>query len=71
MGIKDHLDHDTTLIIVADDSLRTIRNAYGGENTKYRDMLNMNIDRDYKADMEGDIALAENGFKTKDGKKII
>ncbi len=70
VGIKDHLDHDTTLIIVADDSLRTIRNAYGGANTKYRDMLNMNIDRDYKADMEGDIALAENGFKTKDGKKL-
>lgn len=46
------------VIVVADKSLRTIRNAYGGANEKHRDTLNMNIERDYKPDKEGDIALA-------------
>lgn len=46
------------VIIVADKSLRTIRNAYGGANQKNRDSLNVNIDRDYQPDLEGDIALA-------------
>ena len=31
----------------------------------------MNIDRDYKPDVEGDIALAEEGYSTVDGKKLI
>lgn len=47
------------VIIVADNSLRTVRNAYGGANAKYKDLLNINIDRDYKPDIEGDIALAK------------
>lgn len=47
------------LVIVADSSLRTIRNAYGGANKLNRDMLNMNIDRDYQPDIEADIALAK------------
>lgn len=47
------------VVIVADNSLRTIKNAYGGANQKDRDSLNMNIDRDYKPDLEGDIALAK------------
>lgn len=71
VGIKDNLDKKTTLLIVADDSLRTIKNAYGGANKKHRDMFNMNIDRDYKPDMEGDIALAQHGFETKEGEKLI
>ena len=51
------------VFIVADDSLRTIKNAYGGANKKHRDLLNMNIDRDYKPHVEGDIAMAQHGFK--------
>ena len=31
----------------------------------------MNIDRDYKADMEGDIALAKEGYETEDGKNLL
>jgi prolyl-tRNA synthetase len=46
------------VVIVADNSLRTVRNAYGGANKKNRDSLNINIDRDYQPDKEGDIALA-------------
>jgi len=67
VGIKDKLDKQTQLIIVADDSLRTISNAYGGNNKKNRDLLNVNIDRDYQADIEGDIALAKAGYSAKNG----
>jgi prolyl-tRNA synthetase len=70
-GIKSTMEKDIELIIVADDSLRTIRNAYGGANKKHRDMLNMNIDRDYKPDIEGDIALAKQGYTTIDGKQKL
>lgn len=47
------------VLVVADTSLRTVRNMYGGANQKHKDALNMNIDRDYKADVEGDVALAK------------
>ncbi|MEX0934571.1 MAG: proline--tRNA ligase, partial [Candidatus Saccharimonadales bacterium] len=46
------------VVIVADKSLRTIKNAYGGANQKDKDLLNINIDRDYQPDIEGDIAMA-------------
>lgn len=62
-GIKNGVDKKVELIIVADDSLRTIANAYGGSNKKNRDFLNMNIDRDYQPDQEGDIALAKAGYE--------
>lgn len=55
------------VIIVADDSLRTIRNAYGGANQKNKDLLNINIDRDYQPNLEGDIALAQEGFISEQG----
>lgn len=50
------------VVIVADDSLRTIKNAYGGANAKHRDALNINIDRDFTANVEGDIAMAKSGY---------
>lgn len=56
--------------IIADDSLRTIRNAYGGANKKHKDLLNVNIDRDYKPEIEGDIALAKEGFSSESGEKL-
>lgn len=71
VGIKEIVKKGTELIVVADDSLRTIKNAYGGANKKFRDLLNMNIDRDYKADIEGDIVMAQDGLLTGDGKKLI
>ena len=57
--------------IVADDSLRTIKNAYGGANKKNTDLLNINIDRDYKPHLEGDIAMAEEGYLSESGSKLI
>lgn len=59
------------VIIVADTSLRTIHNAYGGTNKKHKDFVNINIDRDYTADVEADIALAQPGMKSLDGGELV
>lgn len=58
------------VLVVVDDSLRTIKNAYGGANKKNRDLLNVNLGRDYKPNIEGDIALAEDGFLSPNGSKM-
>jgi len=59
------------VVVVADKSLRTIHNAYGGANQKNKDLLNINIDRDYKADIEADIALAQPGLQASEGGELI
>ncbi len=59
------------VVIVADKSLRTIRNAYGGANKKHRDLLNMNIDRDYQVDIEADIVMAEADMSSVKGGKLV
>jgi prolyl-tRNA synthetase len=56
--------------IVGDHSLRTVKNAYGGANKKNTDAININIDRDYKVSVEADIAMAQEGFVTKEGKVL-
>lgn len=70
VGIREIIEKDIELVIVADTSLRTVKNAYGGANKKHRDLFNMNIDRDYKADVEGDIALAKEGYESENGQKL-
>jgi len=57
--------------VVADNSLRTIKNAYTGANKKYRDLMNVNINRDYKPWLEGDIAQAKAGYLAPDGKQKL
>ncbi|MBP7875411.1 proline--tRNA ligase [Candidatus Woesebacteria bacterium] len=57
--------------IIADRSMRTVRNFYGGANQLNLDALNMNIDRDFTADVEGDIALAQDGFLAEDGGVLV
>ena len=69
--IKESIANETKLVIVADNSLYTLRNAYGGANKKNRDLLNMNIGRDYQPDITGDIALAKEGYLAKNGKKLM
>jgi len=54
--IKELVSKEIKLLIVADDSLKGIKNAYGGANKKHRDLLNINWERDYQADFEADIA---------------
>lgn len=58
------------VLVVGDDSLRTIKNAYGGANKKNRDLININIDRDYKLNIEGDIAMAQDGFASEEGSTL-
>jgi prolyl-tRNA synthetase len=55
------------VLVVADDSLRTVKNFYGGANKKNRDLINVNIDRDFKPELEGDIAMAQDGFLSPNG----
>lgn len=57
--------------IIGDISLRTVKNLYGGANKLHLDALNMNIDRDFTVDFEGDIAMAQDGFLTEDGKSKL
>lgn len=71
VGIKENLAEGVKLTIVADESLRGVRNPFGGANKKNKDYFNINIDRDYKMDIEGDIAMAQPGFISLDGKVLI
>ena len=57
--------------VIGDDSLRTIKNAYTGANKKNLDLINVNIDRDYKLDIKGDIALAKEGYLSLDKRPLI
>jgi prolyl-tRNA synthetase len=66
-GIKSGFE----VVLVGDKSLRTVRNMYGGANKKHRDILNINIDRDYTLDIEADIALAQPGFTSPDGGPLV
>jgi prolyl-tRNA synthetase len=59
------------VVVVGDKSLRTVRNMYGGANKKHKDLLNLNIDRDYKLDIEADIALAQPGMLSPDGGELV
>lgn len=65
------LDKNKKVLLVADDSLRGVKNAYGGANKKNFDFLNINIGRDYEPAIEGDIALAEAGFKSEPGEELL
>lgn len=62
---------DKKVLVVADDSLKTVKNCYGGSNKKNIDFLNVNMGRDYRPDLEGDIAMAEQGFLNEQGKKLL
>ncbi len=67
VGIKDIVEKGVEVVIVADETLSTIKNAYGGANKKHKDLLNMNMGRDYKPDIVSDIALAKEGCMAPDG----
>ncbi len=50
------------VIYVADDSLYTVKNFIGGYKTETTDTINVNYKRDFTCDIEGDVALAKNGY---------
>ena len=68
--IHEIAEKSIELIVIADTSLKTLKNAYGGANKLNRDLLNINFGRDYTPDQEGDIAVAKEGC-LKDGKKLV
>ncbi len=68
--IHEIADKSIELIVIADSSLKSIKNAYGGANKLHKDLLNVNYRRDFTPDREGDIAIAKEGY-LKDGKKLI
>jgi prolyl-tRNA synthetase len=67
VGLKERIKDGVELLIVGDDSLSTVRNAYGGANELHQDYLNINFDRDYQLDIEADIAMAHAGYLAPDG----
>lgn len=72
VGIKEKAKKNgVELIVVGDFSLKTIKNAYTGANEKHQDLMNVNIDRDYKVDIEADIALAKEGYVSKNDKPLV
>jgi prolyl-tRNA synthetase len=71
VGIKENREPGVELVIVADDSLRTVANCYGGNNAVHKDLFNINIDRDYQPDIEGDIALAQAGYPAVGGGTLL
>ena len=67
VGLQKSLPAGRQVKVIGDYSLRTIKNAYTGANKKHKDLLNVNIDRDYTVDVEADIALAKEGYLSKNG----
>ncbi len=56
---------------VADYSLLTVRNFIGGQKTETQDTANVNYRRDFTHAIEADVALAQPGHLTKDGKELF
>jgi prolyl-tRNA synthetase len=52
--------------VVADNSVATVKNMYSGANKLHVDGVNINLERDFKPDMMGDIAMAKAGFEASD-----
>lgn len=57
--------------IVADDSLKNLKNAISGANVEHRDYLNINLGRDFKPDQVVDIALAQAGHRALNGEVLV
>ncbi|MDQ7021137.1 MAG: proline--tRNA ligase [Candidatus Dojkabacteria bacterium] len=66
-GYKDY-DH---VMFVGDTSLRTVKNFIGGQKEETTDSRNVNYGRDFEHEITADIALAEDGFLSEDGSKLI
>lgn len=54
----------------ADLSLKSVVNFIGGQKEDETDSINVNYGRDFKADIEGDIAMVQKGFLAENNKKL-
>ncbi|HEY6736682.1 MAG TPA: proline--tRNA ligase [Candidatus Saccharimonadia bacterium] len=59
------------VVVVADPSLKGVKNLYGGANKKHEDLLDINYGRDFTADIEGDIAMAQPGMLSQSGGRLV
>jgi prolyl-tRNA synthetase len=60
------------VVYVADNSLKTVKNFIGGQKSDTTDSINVNYGRDFAHNIEADIATAQAGFLSVDGKlKLI
>ncbi|MEM7125822.1 MAG: proline--tRNA ligase [Chloroflexota bacterium] len=55
------------VLYVADNSLKTVRNIIGGQKEATTDSINVNYGRDFTHEIEGDVALPQDGFLAPDG----
>lgn len=60
-------DRECSVIYVADNSLKTVRNFIGGQKEETTDSINVNYGRDLKHEIEADVALAQAGFEAPKG----
>lgn len=56
---------------IGDLSLTTVKNFIGGQKEKTTDSINVNYGRDFKCEFLADIALAQPGYLTEDGKQKL
>jgi len=59
------------VIYVADLSLKTVKNFIGGQKEETTDSINVNYGRDFKHEIEADVAMAQAGFLAPDGKSKL
>ncbi len=59
------------VIYVADLSLKTVKNFIGGQKETKTDTANVNYGRDFKHEIEADVALAQAGFLAPDGRSKL
>jgi len=67
-GFVHSWGHDA--MYVADLSLKTVINFIGGQKEETTDSFNVNYGRDFKADVEADIVLAESGHTNQQGQEM-
>jgi prolyl-tRNA synthetase len=58
-------EHKDRIIFVADESITLAKNLYGGHKTDTTDPINVNYDRDFKADIVADVAEPIEGANCK------
>jgi prolyl-tRNA synthetase len=61
---------DARVIYIADESLKHVKNFIGGQKEEATDTRYVNYGRDFKHEIEGDIAMAQGGFVFK-GKTLV
>ena len=55
---------------IGDLSLTSVKNFIGGQKEETKDSINVNYGRDFKCEKLADIALAQKGFLSENGKKL-